>query len=111
MKKNIQMIANVGICALLLAAYTMPSLFAQTTATTATTEIVQNAAKTKGSIEGSVVSAGTQDAIAGVKVELVGAKLGAITNAAGKFVVKHHPLKLGGLSLNVSSGVYPRPRP
>jgi hypothetical protein len=25
--------------------------------------------------------------------------------------VKHHPLKPGGLSLNVSSGVYPRPRP
>lgn len=91
MKKCTCMIASVGICILLLVVLTMPSLFAQTTATTATAEILQNAVKTKGSIEGSVVSAGTQEAIAGVKVELVGVKLGAITNAAGKFVLKNVP--------------------
>lgn len=62
-------------------------LFAQTAIPNAS----QEPSKTKGSIEGSVVSAGTQDAIAGVKVEVVGAKFGAITNTAGKFVIKNVP--------------------
>jgi hypothetical protein len=45
----------------------------------------------KSSIEGIVINAGTQEPIAGVKVEVVGKKLGAITNAAGKFSIKIAP--------------------
>ncbi len=85
----------IGLCTtLLLMSYAQPMVAQTGTSSstgTATIETSTTAPKTKGSIEGTVVSAGTQDALVGVKIEVVGTKLGAITNTAGKFALKNIP--------------------
>lgn len=47
-----------------------------------------------------MLNAGTQEPIAGVKVEVVGKKLGAVTNAAGKFSIKNVPVGVYSLRLS-----------
>ncbi len=61
----------------------------------------QGQAQAKGSIEGIVRSAGTQEPVSGAKVEVVGKKFGAISNVAGKFSIKNIPA--GVYSLKISA--------
>jgi hypothetical protein len=61
----------------------------------------QVSSQAKSAIEGVIVSAATQEPIAGVKVEVVGKKFGAVTNNAGKFSIKNIPV--GVYSLRVSA--------
>lgn len=57
--------------------------------------------KAVGVIEGKVVKAITQEPIAGVRIQVVGTKLGAISSLAGKFIIKNVPV--GVVNLRASS--------
>lgn len=53
--------------------------------------IAQEQAKSVGIIEGKIVNSVTQQPIVGARISVVGTKLGAISNADGKFVVRNVP--------------------
>lgn len=55
----------------------------------------------KGSIEGIILNASTQEPLGGVKIEVVGKKFGAITTPAGRFSIRNIPA--GVYSLKISS--------
>ncbi len=72
---------------------------------TSTSSAEQTAtAQAKGTLEGTIVNATTQEPVAGAKVELVGKKLGAVTNQQGKFSLKNIPA--GVYAVKISSFGY-----
>lgn len=85
------MVTQYSICLLLLITLIACPVMAQDSAFTRKT----------GLIEGMIFNGSTQEPIAGAKIELVGKKLGAISNTRGKFTMKNVPA--GVYSLKVSA--------